>query len=283
MAENSPEYEMRMIYPHLNMLVASRKNAARSRRGFTLIELLVVIAIIAILAALLLPSLAKAKLSAKSAQCKSNLHQFVVAFNIYAADNKDYFPYGWAPPAGMAESNSIWEGALGNIYANTNVCLCPMAPNLRSSLPVAQQFVDASDWTFWSWGVTGPNYAPGDGQVNGEMGSYGINGYLYGGVKMSSITTSLHLTPVFGDAMWDGTSPTPADVPVAAQGNQSGQNADMSAFALVRHGGAKPENMSFLDSTVQNIGIKQEWSLPWSQMWVSAPPTRWPQWMNPYN
>jgi prepilin-type N-terminal cleavage/methylation domain-containing protein/prepilin-type processing-associated H-X9-DG protein len=61
------------------------------RRGFTLIELLVVIAIIAILAALLLPSLAKAKQQSQGIKCVSNLKQLTVAWVMYNGDNKDYF------------------------------------------------------------------------------------------------------------------------------------------------------------------------------------------------
>jgi prepilin-type N-terminal cleavage/methylation domain-containing protein/prepilin-type processing-associated H-X9-DG protein len=93
------------------------------RRAFTLIELLVVIAIISILAAMLLPALARAKTTAQKTACLNKLKQWCLAQTMYAQDNNDFIPREsavnggstlefWANVASPGISSDVWYNAL---------------------------------------------------------------------------------------------------------------------------------------------------------------------------
>jgi prepilin-type N-terminal cleavage/methylation domain-containing protein len=122
------------------------------RGGFTLIELLVVIAIIAILAAMLLPALARAKESANRIKCASNLKQFELALKIYLNDSQDYFP--------PRDNNTYWPAQLLNYYSATNLLGCPT--DLHRGTPISFPATAPADKALRSYIINAFNDAAPD-------------------------------------------------------------------------------------------------------------------------
>jgi len=185
---------MKIRKPSLTGLRKNLSPRRQLRRGFTLIELLVVIAIIAILGAMLLPALAKAKLKSQGIYCMNNTKQLMLANHMYQGDNADTFPmamHGGYTPTGPTDPNRPWVtgwldwttstqntniqyliepqyAVLASYFAKAkNIYKCP-----ADNFATAQQ--RALGWSSRCRSVSGNIYVgKGNGWANGSWGGPG--------------------------------------------------------------------------------------------------------------
>ena len=108
-------------------MLISNSRRTPAPRGFTLIELLVVIAIIAILAALLFPTLSAARSSARTAVCQSNLKQIGTAVQVYAQDWDGAYPFGLDFADASVNGRSAWKSFPTDLYPNAYATVVELA------------------------------------------------------------------------------------------------------------------------------------------------------------
>jgi prepilin-type N-terminal cleavage/methylation domain-containing protein/prepilin-type processing-associated H-X9-DG protein len=252
-------------------------------RAFTLVELLVVVGIIAILIALLMPVLARARRQANTAVCLNHLRQLGLGYQRYAAENK-----GWAPRAGGLElglDRLLQPGA----ERPDPIPMCPEATevggyqfNVAFGATVAS--IVGTAYTAWGWEsiTAAPDAIPWPWP---HGCSYGINRWAFSSddayynefiARKGQIQPWFKggsLVPVIADAAWSVASPYPTDLPpdnlVAPRIEEDSiypRLTGMKMFCIARHGRAV--NVVFQDGHAERTPLEDLWGLTWQKDWV---------------
>ena len=295
------------------------ESAAANPPGFTLIELLVVIAIIALLMAILVPTLSRVRKQAQAMVCRAKLRQWGAALAIYTQDNEGRFPCN----AGGSAGEWLLRGALLSVtntdpnvaqnsfhhFQTKDIILCPTATRARPLDGVSTSSSGSVPTTFdirpsVRKGTVGREfpawimYRPAPLFV----GSYGVNGELFRiggfgspgawtrrgwlGCDILSLRGKSNI-PVLLDS--GAPSGTPFSAGIAPPFLTSFDAAMFMPFCVDRHDGYV--NGLFLDWSVRKLGLKELWKLQWTMdfdtngPWTKAggvKPEQWPKWMRSF-
>jgi prepilin-type N-terminal cleavage/methylation domain-containing protein/prepilin-type processing-associated H-X9-DG protein len=272
-----------------------------NKKGFTLIELLVVISIIAVLMAIMMPALGRAKKQAASAVCSGSLKQWGTVWMMYAQDYNGKFFRGMTSPD-VDTLQDWWFSKVWGYAKTQEMRFCPVAKKYD---PKSLKYYGG---TYQAWG---PFEFSEHGDRTGQMAfsSYGINlwvlnptpltlnpyGYDRNNFWRTINVGSTNSIPLIMDSAFSGAySTNVSDSRNGGTYNKPMQkewesNADndlkvlkntINAFAINRHSGAI--NVTFLDFSVRKVALRDLWSQKWhrsydtneSQSW------QWPDWMS---
>jgi len=268
----------------------------RQKKGFTLIELLVVIAIIALLLAILMPSLKKAKQIAKDVVCRSNLKHWGTIWAVYTNENQGLLPDPTNPIFNGIRRD--WIAALREDY--------PTGQDSISQCPNAAKYVDFGSPNNGRGGINSPykNIMPNGTE---ELNSYGMNLWAYSkncvvfdsiGEKrwgrLEATGASRNTIPLFLDSTFAGAAPhydgywdpmvmaAMTEEPLPENGFTSVYHG-IRQFAIPRHGSSTKVgiNVLFFDNSVRHVMVKEIWSLKWhknfeTNRWRTDRATIWP-------
>jgi prepilin-type N-terminal cleavage/methylation domain-containing protein len=279
---------------------------AKSRQGdgFTLIELLVVIAVIAILAALLLPSLAGAKLHAQQTQCVSNLKQMGLAQRIYY-DDFGYFSTIWQD-SGLGDA-SLRRVLLVPYGLDGRVGLCPCAADTNGGQALKEDFATTAPFTYsvslsggdaahawsftWSFIYQGNSLDPLVSNL-WFAGSYALNSWLSLPSATSPVGPVRNSIPPSGSWFAKTGPPRPSQTPVFLDDSLPEEmpystnlpSSDLFfGFPIARHGSrpasAAPQqwnisqrmpgmvDVALFDGHVEKSQLENLWNYYWSANW----------------
>ena len=238
-------------------------------RGFTLIELLVVVSIIALLIAILLPSLGKARRMAKTAKCLASARGISQSMNIYMADYS-------GPMAYHNVGNTYWSQSLAPYGGGQANRQCPeaMGPNPNYSPGSTAQYQGSSTFPWANFAISTPV----------DTGCYTLNGWIYrGGDSMTAYaldpgtfwafpySRSASNIPLASDGSWPDAWPEYGDSAPSLQQESDGSGGDnnnqMLRVAIARHG--KAVNVAFMDSHAETVPLQKLWTLQWHSSWIT--------------